>query len=406
MKTIRLNATGKPVVVLQKLLKKLNYPATATGVFDEYTAHLVKQFQARENLSIDGIVGNNTWRKLFRNGYDFSLGAENYFLENEEFYHQIPMKKTIYLHHTAGKYRPDYTIGWWERDKTKSGNVRHVATAFVIGRKSPDGDITHDGRVLRAFNEIHWAHHLGTKRSNNTRLNKESIGIEICSLGPLAKSTTGQFHRKGEPGYLISEEEVCILDQPWRGERYFHKYTDRQIAACKQLILTLAYIFDIDLPDVNYDPTWFELNSEALAGTSGVWTHSNVRTDKTDCFPQPELIAMLNTLHADAKNFTPCESIWEPNEPKSFTLPLEDMEIQDYTRDLDDAEIPELPTVFDIEDFTSIVNFEARQFAMNLHFKNIDDRILEFDNLTELTSLAGLFRSKPHFINSEGDIGC
>ena len=41
----------------------------------------------------------------------------------------------IYLHHTAGSHRPDWVVASWERDKTGSGGVRHIATAYVIGGK-------------------------------------------------------------------------------------------------------------------------------------------------------------------------------------------------------------------------------------------------------------------------------
>lgn len=37
--------------------------------------------------------------------------------------------------------------------------------------------------------------------------------------------------------------------------------------------------------------TWIALN-----GVPGIWNHSNVRIDKTDCSPQRILIDMLNTL--------------------------------------------------------------------------------------------------------------
>ena len=41
----------------------------------------------------------------------------------------------------------------------------------------------------------------------------------------------------------------------------------------------------------------FEFNSDAYnAKQFGLWTHTNVRKDKFDCFPQPELVAMLKAL--------------------------------------------------------------------------------------------------------------
>jgi hypothetical protein len=41
----------------------------------------------------------------------------------------------------------------------------------------------------------------------------------------------------------------------------------------------------------------FEFNSDAYyAKQYGLWSHTNVRKDKFDCFPQPELVEMLKQL--------------------------------------------------------------------------------------------------------------
>ena len=41
----------------------------------------------------------------------------------------------------------------------------------------------------------------------------------------------------------------------------------------------------------------FEFNSDAYYGRiKGMWTHTNTRKDKTDMFPQQELIDMLLSL--------------------------------------------------------------------------------------------------------------
>ena len=40
----------------------------------------------------------------------------------------------------------------------------------------------------------------------------------------------------------------------------------------------------------------FELNKQALAGAEGVWTHTNVRSDKFDLSPQPAVIEMIKSL--------------------------------------------------------------------------------------------------------------
>lgn len=223
-------------------------------------------------------------------------------LEKGEYVEEKTTKKTIYLHHTAGSHRADWTIDGWNKDRTATKTRLRVATAFVIGgldRKGTDKDVM-DGKVYRAYNEDYWASHLGLKTANNTQLNKESVGIEICSYGPLTKTKDGKFLT-----YVNTEidpSQVCDLGYMFRGYRYYQKYSAKQIQSLKELLLFLSSKYNINLKDgllkVIDKPNGggFELNADALAGKSGVWAHTNVRKDKFDIFPQPELIAMLKTL--------------------------------------------------------------------------------------------------------------
>ncbi|WP_289061741.1 peptidoglycan-binding protein [uncultured Zobellia sp.] len=303
MKILRKGSFDSSVSFLKKLLGRSGYPLEISSDFDALTHEKVVQFQRANFLGVDGIVGKNTWQKLMLTGYDFGWGTTDYILEDDEWMHDYTEKDTIYLHHTAGLHRPDYTIGWWENDN-KPGTLNRVGTSFVIGRKSLEGDDMFDGVTYRAFNEMFWAHHLGTKLRNNKLLNQKSIGIEICSLGHLKKSSDGQFYfQSNSKKIAVPESEVCQLNTPWRGYQYFQKYTDKQIKECERLILTLATIFDIPVKNLKYDSSWFDINDEAQNGEPGIWTHCNVRTDKTDCFPQPEFIEMLNGLHTAYQNF-------------------------------------------------------------------------------------------------------
>jgi hypothetical protein len=40
----------------------------------------------------------------------------------------------------------------------------------------------------------------------------------------------------------------------------------------------------------------FEYKADAYAGRPGLWTHTNVRTDKSDCSPQLGLIELIRSL--------------------------------------------------------------------------------------------------------------
>ena len=139
-------------------------------------------------------------------------------LPTDEYYPTKTDKKTIILHHTAGSHRADWTVATWDRDKTKGGKPLRVATQYVIGGKSTkDGNRDWDGVIVEALPVEMWAHHLGTKNSNNTLLNQQSIGIEICNYGPLTKSSNGEYFtyvnsRVPEEDVIFPVEIPCISD--------------------------------------------------------------------------------------------------------------------------------------------------------------------------------------------------
>lgn len=65
--TIRQGAKGSYVTFLQQLLESNLIPVgTIDGAFGPKTTNAVKTFQQNNNLTVDGIVGNNTWAALTR----------------------------------------------------------------------------------------------------------------------------------------------------------------------------------------------------------------------------------------------------------------------------------------------------------------------------------------------------
>lgn len=229
---------------------------------------------------------------------DQFLGDDEYFKEEFE-------KNTIYLHHTAGSGRADYVISGWDTDdkidpKTGKKSPSAVATAFVIGGHSTrnPADDAFDGKIYRAFDEKYWAHHLGSTYPNNRALNKQSVAVEICNYGPLRFSKQdGKYYT-----YVNSQvpsEQVIQLDKPFRGFTYYHAYSDKQIAATKEFILAMKAKFPkIEMKTPLLNVAGYELDDRAKAGVSGVFSHSNVRTDKFDLTPQPKMIAMLKEILA------------------------------------------------------------------------------------------------------------
>lgn len=63
--TVRRGASGNITKLLQEKLVKLGYNTNGVdGIFGSGTYSAVREFQKTRGLSIDGIVGQNTWRKL------------------------------------------------------------------------------------------------------------------------------------------------------------------------------------------------------------------------------------------------------------------------------------------------------------------------------------------------------
>lgn len=64
--TLRFGSSGLTVRILQRLLVANGYAIRVDGVFGALTESAVKAFQNKQNLTVDGIVGQRTWYFLTR----------------------------------------------------------------------------------------------------------------------------------------------------------------------------------------------------------------------------------------------------------------------------------------------------------------------------------------------------
>lgn len=277
--------------------------ATIDGIWGPKTTAAVIRWQSLNNLVADGIVGPKTLEAMGILDTDIKgssfmteegLSIERYFLPKGEYVeaeHKI-LNDYLFLHHTAGGSNPYRCIDHWGRDSRG-----RVATEFVLGGQDVrNNNNDYDGKVLQAFPEGCQGWHLGATESYY--MNRHSVGIEICSFGYL----TGDH--KTYTGTKAAVEQVIKLDEPFKNKVYWHKYSDEQIKALAKLILYIASRDNIDIRKgliqwiKDHGPIKaFEFNQDAYEGkVKGLLTHTNVRKDKMDCFPQPELIDMLLSL--------------------------------------------------------------------------------------------------------------
>jgi N-acetyl-anhydromuramyl-L-alanine amidase AmpD len=205
-------------------------------------------------------------------------------LSNSNFFSEDYPKSQIYLHHTAGNDNAIGTVDDWSRTAEK------VATAFVIDRS---------GKIVQAFHSSLWAYHLGLQMTTFNQfklpyrpLDKTSVGIELCNWGYL---NLVDEKYKTYVNSTVKPEDVYKFEAPFRGFQYYQKYTDAQLLSLKNLLSYLCEKYSIPK---TYDQDMFIVNPEALSGKSGIWSHTSVRYDKTDCFPQKELVDVLTSLSA------------------------------------------------------------------------------------------------------------
>lgn len=311
---LKKGSKGDDVKELQEFLN-----ITADGDFGPGTEKAVKLWQREHRLKDDGIVGPKTWDEMGLATTDNSeliytsengLQIERYLLPKGEYKTGPTDKEFLFLHHTAGWQNPYKCIDSWGRDSRGS-----IATEFVLGGQSIKGnDIEYDGTLLQCMSEGGYGWHLG--KNGSQHMHTHSVGIEVCNFGPLTK---GGYKKKinGKKTWIEKDpnsyyayqgttadiNQVCKLDKEFRGYKYWHKYSDTQIEALREFILFIGERDSIDITKGLIEEIKkngvdaFDFNENAYYGKiKGMWTHTNVRTDKTDLFPQQELIDMLLNL--------------------------------------------------------------------------------------------------------------
>lgn len=313
---LKKGSSGNLVKSLQDALHSSNIKtsfkrADGEGVFGSQTEKAVIDFQKRNNLEQDGVVGPLTWKKLgfypeeFYADSDVPNGAtwiHNYHLPEGEYVKKETSKKYIFLHHTAGRNNPYNTIDYWAQD-----DRGRIGTNYIIGglpvnynlnEKSSNGARQYDGRVVRSIKDEYRGYHLGPVSSS--AIIQDSLSIELCNVGKLEKVNDKYFTWFEQE---VDPSQVIELENEFRGSKYYHNYSQNQLESLKALLVYLSKRHDINLrigiKEWLEKETFgaFEFKNEADNGNiEGLLSHTNVRTDKSDVYPHPQLIKMIENF--------------------------------------------------------------------------------------------------------------
>lgn len=297
---------GDLVYLIQDLLGIIK-----NSKFDHSTKIAVENFQRRHGLLPDGVVGPMTWLALGYSPLEFEADTdamtsatwiEQYNLPEGEYVNTKTSKAWIILHHTSGLHNPYKVIDEWAKDQRG-----RVGTHYVIGGLPISANLNslseqqsqYDGKILQAIPDQYWAYSLGAIKQAS--LQKRSLNIELCSAGKLTEKN-GEYYTWY--GAKVHPSQVVRLETPFKDHRYFHRYSDEQLDSLKALILLLK-----DKHDINIGPRLLnDLRSNGQSvfeyrtayndnrQTGGIMTHGQLKEDKFDLFPQPELIDMLLKL--------------------------------------------------------------------------------------------------------------
>ena len=294
---LKLGSNGDQVKTLQQFLG-----IPVTGEFDSNTDQAVRKYQEEHGLEVDGIIGPDTWKSMAIattdnseriNNVSAQLNIKLNYLPTGEYMAGPTKKEWLFLHHTAGWENPYNVISGWRADTRGP-----VATEFVIGgQRINNNNSIHDGEVVQAFPVGGYGWHLGI---GNILMHRNSVGIEVCSFGQLTEKN-GKYYTY--VGSEVDPAQVVTLNKHYRNYEHWHKYSYKQIAALKELILYVAERDSIDvrkgLPDLirkkgadAYD--FYDIDQ--VSNEKGLWCHANVAAGKVDMFPQPELVNMLLSL--------------------------------------------------------------------------------------------------------------
>lgn len=307
MPYLKLGDRNNDVTKLQRLLVKRGFSVQETGTFDPSTLRAVMDFQKSSGLEPDGIAGTQTHRaleglpvtnydRLPKNRPSWTESALND--RNDEYVRDVTHKTRVLLCGTGtpASCRAALNAVRWSRGQSTSSAPR--AHAFYVAG-APDSSAagtlgTHaDGDIVRCYDEKYWSRAVNAGKMSDA-VNSSSVSIALCSWGGLEINDAGQAVTRC--GTVVPDSEVCDLGRVWRGHRYHHAYTDRQLESMVSLVRYALDRFSIRLPRTRYTQSWwFDVSSDAVS-SGGLWNEACYDPTTDGLSPQKNLIRALNSI--------------------------------------------------------------------------------------------------------------
>ena len=180
METLKLGSKGDAVKRVQAKVG-----AIQDGDFGLKTEALVKEWQKRNKLTVDGIVGPKTWGKMF------GLSAEAKAISDSVVYCPIEKHITVSPNRSIKYIVVHYTAGF----SSEAG--RAMLTRNVFLNRSASADFVVDDETIVQINpdlknRSCWA--VGDGNGKYDITNKNSISIEMCSTLKPGTSPTASNH--------------------------------------------------------------------------------------------------------------------------------------------------------------------------------------------------------------------
>jgi N-acetyl-anhydromuramyl-L-alanine amidase AmpD len=257
-------------------------------------------------------------KKTMTSGY--SLVAKNGSRNGLIYAPEETPKIQFVVHHTAGLGGAKAII---ENSWTKK--TSRVSTHFIIDRA---------GNIEQLFPLKYWGNHIGSKRSGNSYLQKSTISVELVALGYVKVKGTNRSNstfnsnstfvqsdkeysyeklKQGQPDIPVAQPYYMDSSnklKPWgdyKGYGLYHSYTKRQLASLEKVMKQVQTAY----PNITMGSKYsggngfyeqFPKKGSGVASTAfnnnrGTFTHNSYRTDKSDVFPQKELLELFQKFN-------------------------------------------------------------------------------------------------------------